>query len=202
MTKRGFSLLELLIGLAIGAVSLGVMMQASSHYLQSDGTPARAIDDTSTLLEATRVIQELGRVSRACTRTVIGANTVLICQTAITRPFDGTFTWVRFLLNAGALEYQRDDSGTGSFTPFAVVKRYPGIENLEVCGDTELSGGTCPILPLEFNARYAALGIPGHFFRVRLSRTLKAAAGDTRTVAHQTAFYVRNGAYSNGVFYR
>jgi prepilin-type N-terminal cleavage/methylation domain-containing protein len=194
LASRGFSLLEMIVGIAITSLFVGLIF-SGFRLMNAESTLSmgRADAQNSALLAFGKIL-EVGRMAQQCQLTAAGE---LQCLVDFSIP-SGSLppVSVRFVLNGTTLRYQRQAAGGAWENQMA----FDDMLAFTVCDDARMApGGRCPLQPAALSAKHRADLTAGafpaaanRFFRFSLVQNLTPRAAAAQTFAVQGAFYVRN----------
>jgi len=200
MNERGIGLIELMIGLVLTVLVVGLCQAGFKLYLKADKRTANFADLDQDLLGATQHIRRIGRVARSCVK----SGSELDCKVDFTFPVTNVETSVRFLHvpDKRELLFQKEDPAGIWVTQI----RYTNVKEFILCDDADMAAGTCPITPVKVSAVNTAVPpriLPeppraNRFYRYQLKGE-KAEASEN----YQSAFYVRNPtSFGPNLFYQ
>lgn len=173
MKKRGFTLIELVVSVALSTLVLLAIWESSAGMIQSTFVAARRLEGSSEVNRlAVRLIRET-RLAQACQRQA--APVALVCRVDMNSPptlqiADDADNSYAFDPANNRVVLSRRLPGR----PWAVLEEFSSIGAFAVCGDAEMAGGTCPLNDA-LSARHVANRNaatnptpPNRFFRIQI----------------------------------
>lgn len=198
MNQKGLSLLETVIAGSVLVLVLGLSLSMFRKARETGAASSQKREVTANVFLAVRAIQRVGRAAQMCRKTVVGGGAAALdCLVDFGRPATGNLEWVRFTIAKGVLAYQKDKKNDGKFTATSDKLTYPDVTGLEICDDTSMADGTCPLKPSAISAFHTNTIVAGkenRFFRYALTSIPVSLSGqkDLVKVVHTGAFYRRN----------
>lgn len=192
-THNGFTVLEV----AIATLLVGAVVYMTTQVARSTSGSDRRFEDQAatqgSLFLAFNHMVKVGRLAGGVDGTCRKVSaSILECLIDYSNPPTGNLSKVRFAQSGQELAYQVEQGGV-----FHNKVVYPGIAQLEICDDTDMSG-SCVLEPRAISSVHTTFLVePARLFRFRLTAT-NGAAKNAYTPKLQSAFYVRNPGPSDG----
>jgi type II secretory pathway pseudopilin PulG len=206
--RSGLSIIELVIGTVVLAlISLATSQIWTGLQLTQKGTSSKAAVE-QTVISLFDHILKVGRSAgaqpnpgpRACSNSINS----LRCPVDFNSPPTGVTKDMRFRFDAANSQVLYEELTNPAPETWALLAQYPNITGFVICGDTEMTAGTCPLTPNNISQRHTndlGTGTPANrFFRFQIQGGVPAAPNIQQTFQGsfviQSAFFTRNPPFA------
>lgn len=211
----GFSVMELMISMAVGTIVIGGGLFAVSHVYTAVNKATVTHKVESQVYELIQAIVQNGRLAQRCAKEPADLAAPGVSLRCVLDRGDGNPKYIRYKkLDAGnVITFETSDTivnaADSNVIVWTVATTYGGpdtfkINSFSICNDTEMAAGTCALLPATLNTFFSAAcdtgGASSDQRCFRFGLVAEEHSQSMKSMEFQTAFFVRTPA-PNGINY-